>query len=84
MDVQTEEGITEALRKAPNLMWVKVIDAYGNEKIHEYKSYPDGVDKLEILTIPRENEVTYNIQYYEKINILKNLSKRFRDNGKFM
>jgi len=78
MDVQTEEGIAEALRKAPNYVWVKILNIDGQEKVYEYKSYPEGIDKLGIIIVPRENEVTYNIRYYGGFNILKNLVKRFR------
>ena len=84
MDVQTEEGIAEALRNVPNYVWVKILCADGCEKILEYKCFPDGVDELGILTVPRENEVTYNIRDYGRFNILKNLVKRFRDNSKSM
>jgi len=82
MDVQTEEGIAEALRKAPNYIWVRILNVKGQEKIYEYRSFPEGVDKLGIIIVPRENEVTYNIRYYGRFNILKNLVKRFRGDSK--
>ncbi|HOJ08976.1 MAG TPA: PDZ domain-containing protein [Clostridiales bacterium] len=81
-DVQTEEGITEALRTFPTFIWVKLLDVDGIERTYEYKCYPDGINHLEILTVPRENEVTYNMSYFENYNVLKNLVKRFRGNSK--
>lgn len=82
MDVQTEEGIAEALRKAPNYVWVKILDINGIEKEYEYRFFPEGADKLDIIIVPRENEVTYNVRYYGRFNILRNLVKRFRGNSK--
>jgi hypothetical protein len=82
MDVQTEEGIAEALRKAPNYVWVKILNVNGQEKVYEYKCFPEGIDKLGIIIVPRENEVTYNVRYYGRFNILKNLVKRFRGDRK--
>lgn len=78
MDVQTEEGIGEALRKAPNYVFIKYIDTRGREMKSEYSFFPDGINSLDIITVPRENEVTYNIGYYEKHSILNDLVKRFK------
>lgn len=78
LDVQTDEGIGEALRKLPNYVFVRYINVKGEEMKGDHRFFPDGIDKLDIITVPRENEVTYNIGYYEKYNILKDLVKRFR------
>ncbi|NSW89210.1 MAG: PDZ domain-containing protein [Firmicutes bacterium] len=83
-DVQTEEGMAEALGSFPTFIWVEVIGTDGKEKKYEYKCYPEGINDLGVLIIPRENEVTYNIDYYENYSILKNLVKRFRGNSKFL
>lgn len=77
-DVQTEEGLNEALKDFPRFVWITVLGAHGHEKTYEYKDYPEGVNYLGILTVPREKEVTYNIDHFERLVILKNLVARFR------
>jgi hypothetical protein len=77
-DVQTEEGINEALREFPTYTWIKVISWDGNEKTLEYKCYPGGYNSLGIITVPREKEVTYTTNYFERISILRNIVNRFR------
>ena len=83
-DVQTEEGIAEALSDFPVFIWVDAVSLDGENKKYEYRCYPEGLNDLGILIIPRENEVTYNIDYYENYSILKNLVKRFRGSSRFM
>lgn len=80
--MQTEEGIAEALRNFPTFIWIDAADIKGKEKKYEYKCYPEGINDLGIMIIPRENEVTYNIDYYENYSVLKNLVKRFRGNSR--
>lgn len=77
-DVQTEEGMAEALSRFPAFVWIEAIGANGEKKKYEYKCYPEGLNNLGVLIIPRENEVTYNIDYFENYSILKNLVKRFK------
>jgi len=76
-DVQTEKGIDEALKDFPVFVWVDVLDAGGNRKTYEYRRYPEGLNCLGIITVPREREVTYNIDRFGKLVILKNLVERF-------
>ena len=40
MDVQTEEGIAEALRKAPNYVWVKILNVNGQRKYMNTNVFP--------------------------------------------
>lgn len=77
-DIQTEEGMIEALKVYPSFVWIHVTTAAGQDKTYEYKCYPEGLSSLGILPVPREKEVTYNIDYYENLGIIKNLVARFR------
>ncbi len=77
-DVQTEEGISEALREYPTYTWIQVICPDGTEKTLEYRCYPGGYDSLGIITVPREKEVTYTTGHFERISILRNIVNRFR------
>lgn len=78
-DVQSEEGISEALREFPSYTWIQIIGWDGIEKTLEYKYYPEGYNQLGIITVPREKEVTYATSYFDRINVLKNIVNRFRD-----
>ena len=77
-DVQTEEGISEALREFPTYTWIQAICWDGTEKTLEYKCYPGGYNSLGIITVPREKEVTYTTGYFERLSILRNIVNRFR------
>jgi hypothetical protein len=77
-DVQSEEGINEALRGFPTYTWIQVKCWDGTEKTLEYKCYPGGYDTLGIITVPRETEVTYTTSYFERISILRNIVNRFK------
>ncbi len=77
-DIQTEEGVAEALREFPNYTWIRVISWSGEEKTLEYQCFPGGYNTLGIITVPREKEVTYNTAYFEKMSIVKNIVNRFR------
>lgn len=81
-DIQSVEGLIETLKDYPNYLWVKVKTPDGAEKLLEHRSYPEGVNNLGILTIPREQEVTYNIDYFENFAIIRNLVARFRAGNK--
>lgn len=77
-DIQTEDGLNEALKMYPTFIWVDVVDVYGNKKTYEYRCYPYGLNSLGLLTVPREREVTYNISYFENLAIISNLVARFK------
>lgn len=77
-DIQTEEGVAEALREFPNYTWIRIIDWKGEEKTLEYQCFPGGYNNLGIITVPREKEVTYNTDYFENLSIVKNIVNRFR------
>lgn len=81
-DVQTQDGIDEALKNFPTFIWVDAINVNGEKKEYEYRCYPDGTDDLGLIIVPRENEVTYNIDYYENHSIIKNLVRRFKGSGR--
>lgn len=82
-DIQSEEGVGEALKDYPTFTWIQVKRPDGTEKTLEYRCYPGGYDSLGIITVPREKEVTYTTSYLERVNILRNIVNRFRgaDNG---
>jgi hypothetical protein len=77
-DVQSEEGINEALRGFPTYTWIHVKCWDGTDKTLEYRCYPGGYDSLGIITVPREKEVTYTTSYLERISVLRNIVDRFR------
>ncbi|NLK87263.1 MAG: PDZ domain-containing protein [Clostridiaceae bacterium] len=77
-DVQSEEGIIEALREFPTYTWIQVRCWDSTEKTLEYRCYPGGYDTLGIITVPRETEVTYTTSYFERISILRNIVNRFK------
>ena len=77
-DIQTDEGVTEALREFPTFTWIRVSGWDGKERIIEYRCFPGGYNSLGIITVPREKEVTYNTGYFERMSILKNIVNKFR------
>jgi hypothetical protein len=77
-DVQTIDGLKAALYEYPRYVWISVRKPDGSIKTYEKSFYPGGIDTLGILTVPRESEVTYNVDSYENLVILRNLVRRFR------
>lgn len=77
-DIQTDEGVTEALREFPNYTWIHVLGWDGKERTVEYSCFPGGYNTLGIISVPREKEVTYKTGYFERISILQNIVNRFR------
>lgn len=77
-DIQTEEGVIEALKDYPTFTWIHVMGWDGKERTVEYRCFPGGYNMLGIISVPREKEVTYNTSYFENMNILKNIVNRFR------
>ena len=77
-DIQTDEGVNEALREFPTFTWIRVLGWDGKERTIEYRCFPGGYNTLGIISVPREKEVTYNTSYFERISILKNIVNRFR------
>jgi len=77
-DIQTEEGVSEALREFPVYTWIRVLGWDGRERTVEYRCYPGGYNSLGIISVPREKEVTYNIWHFEHISILRDIVNRFR------
>lgn len=78
-DIQTEDGLNEALKDYPVFAWIQVAGWDGKDKTYEYKCYPDGFNTLGVIPVPRENEVTYNTDDFEHMSILKNIVSRFRN-----
>lgn len=76
--VQTEDGIRHILSSCPTFIWMHTEDPSGQIKIYEHKCYPDGVKDLGIIIVPREWEVTYQVDEYENFTIIKNIVDRFR------
>lgn len=76
--VQTEDGIRHILSSSPTFIWMHTEDPSGQIKIYEHKCYPDGVNDLGIIIVPREWEVTYQLDEYENFTIIKNIVDRFR------
>lgn len=81
VNIRSEEGIKAILKDFPVFVWMNVLGVDGSEKSYEYKCYPEGVRELGIISIPRETEVTYNIDYFENFGIIRNLVARFRGLG---
>lgn len=52
-DVNSEEMLNEVLRDYPHFMWIDGIDIKGRAKSCEHRFYPDGVDKLGAIIIPK-------------------------------
>jgi len=77
-DIQTDEGVREALRDFPCYTWIRVLGWDGKERTVEYRCYPAGYNSLGIISVPREKEVTYKTEYFERISILQNIVNRFR------
>jgi len=76
--VQTEDGIRHILSGSPTFIWMHTEDPSGQIRIYEHKCYPDGVNDLGIIIVPREWEVTYQVDEYENFTIIKNIVERFR------
>jgi len=77
-DIQTDAGVAEALKDYPTFAWIRVLGWDGNEREIEYRCYPDGFNSLGIVSVPREQEVTYSVRYFESINIIRNIVKKFK------
>ncbi len=83
-DIQTDEGVSEALREFPTFTWIHVLSWDGKEKTVEYRCFPGGYNTLGIISVPREKEVTYKTGYFERISILQNIVNRFRGRDKMI
>ncbi len=83
-DIQTDDGVTEALREFPNYTWIHVLGWDSKERTVEYSCFPGGYNTLGIITVPREKEVTYKTGYFERISILHNIVNRFRGMDKMI
>lgn len=77
-DIQTDEGVAEALREFPTYTWIRVSGWDGKERTIEYRCFPGGYNSLGIITVPREKEVTYNTGSFEHMSILRNIVNKFR------
>ncbi len=77
-DIQTDEGVSEALQDFPCYTWIRVLGWDGEERTVEYRCFPGGYNTLGIISVPREKEVTYKTEYFERISILQNIVNRFR------
>lgn len=78
-DIQSEEGINAALQDYPTFVWVGLKTWDEKDKTCEYWCYPTGCEKLGIISVPREKDITYNTDLFEHMSILKNIVTRFRD-----
>ncbi len=76
--VQTEDGIRHALAKSPTFIWMHTEAPDGQIKIYEHKCYPDGVRGLGVILVPREWEVTYQVDEYENFTMIKNIVDKFK------
>ena len=76
-DIQTIDGLKAVLDDSPRYVWIVAQKPDGSRKTMK-KLYPYGIDSLGVLTVPREREVTYNIDSYENLVILRDLVRRFR------
>lgn len=76
--VQTEDGIRHVLANSPTFLWMHTEDPCGQIKIYEHKCYPDGVKDLGVILVPREWEITYQVDEYENFTIIKNIVDKFR------
>lgn len=76
--VQTEDGIRHVLANSPTFIWMHTEDPCGQIKIYEYKCYPDGVKDLDVILVPREWEITYQVDEYENFTIIRNIVDKFR------
>lgn len=76
--VQTEDGIRHVLANRPTFIWMHTEDPSGQIKIYEHKCYPDGVKDLGIILVPKEWEVTYQVDEYENFAIIKNIVDKFK------
>lgn len=76
--VQTEDGIRHVLANSPTFIWMHTEDPSGQIKIYEHKCYPNGVIELGVILVPREWEVTYQVDEYENFTIIKNIVDKFK------
>ena len=77
-DIQSDEGVNAALLEYPTFVWVELKTWDGTDKTCEYWCYPDGCERLGIISVPREKDVTYNTDRFEHMSIIKNIVTRFR------
>jgi len=77
-DIQTDEGVNEALREYPVFTWTQVRGWDGKDRTCEYRCYPNGYNTLGIISVPREKDVTYNLNKFEHLSIIRNIVSRFK------
>lgn len=81
-DIQTDDGVGAALQDYPTFVWVELKTWDGKDKTCEYWCYPDGCEKLGVISVPREKDITYNTDRFEHMSIIKNIVTRFRGMNK--
>jgi Trypsin-like serine proteases, typically periplasmic, contain C-terminal PDZ domain len=54
--VVSEEAMAEIFKEYISYIWVDILGRDGKVRTAEYKDYKDGIDGLEILTVPRSRE----------------------------
>ncbi len=75
--IQTKGGIDEIISNSPPYIWIDLIDLDGNSKTFEYKAYPDGIEDLGIIIMPREKEVTYRTDFFDNFVVVRNLVGKY-------
>ncbi|MDD3839762.1 MAG: PDZ domain-containing protein [Clostridia bacterium] len=63
--VNSEEMIREVLNDFPRYVWLDVKGIDGSIRTCEYKKYPDGVDNLGIIIIPKYSRNIYKISEFK-------------------
>ncbi len=76
--VHTADGIRHALVNSPTFIWMYTEGIDGRQKIYEYKCYPEGVSELGVVLVPRESEVTYQLDSIDHFKILNDIVDRFK------
>lgn len=77
-DIQSDEGVSAALIESPTFVWVGLKTWEDSDKTCEYWCYPGGCERLGIISVPREKDVTYNTDRFEHMSIIKNIVTRFK------
>ena len=74
--VMTYQGISAILNDYPAFIWVDVLRANKDALTFEHKSYPNGIDDLKILFVPRDESVSNVLDFSETGGLLQRLMRK--------
>jgi len=75
-DIEQPGDLEDFLSAFPTFLWLKVKTQTGEYKTLELKAYPDGINTLDIIPVPRSDTSKYVVE--REIGLWKKIKKFFR------